>query len=157
MKSPIIKAERKPGNSILNGIQTGLDIIGLIPVVGEIADGINAIIYAARGDYINAALSAVAMVPFAGIAATGGKITRKAIQYTAKARTAERGLELGGRFLKEGYTEIAPGVYRSSDGLRQFRMTDADITGRHGGGPHFNFETLNSKGIVIKNGHMPIK
>jgi hypothetical protein len=31
------------------------------------------------------------------------------------------------RFLGPGYKEIAPGVFRSGNGLRQFRMTDNDI------------------------------
>ena len=43
-------------------------------------------------------------------------------------------------FFGEGYKEIAPGVFRSKDGLRQVRMTDADITGSHAGGAHMNFE-----------------
>lgn len=59
---------------MLDGVQTGLDIIGLIPGLGEIADGINALIYVARGDYANAALSAASMVPIAGYAATGVKM-----------------------------------------------------------------------------------
>ena len=33
----------------------GLDIVGLIPVVGEVADGANAMIYLAEGDKVNAA------------------------------------------------------------------------------------------------------
>ncbi|MCD2186656.1 DUF6531 domain-containing protein [Actinomycetospora soli] len=50
-----------------------LDVVGLVPVVGEVADGANAAWYAAEGDYLNAGLSAAAMVPFAGWAATGIK------------------------------------------------------------------------------------
>jgi hypothetical protein len=49
-----------------------------VPVVGEIADGANAAWYAAEGDYLNAGLSAAAMVPFVGWAATGGKLGVKA-------------------------------------------------------------------------------
>lgn len=136
----------------------GLDIVGLIPGVGEVADGANAIIYTARGEYLNAGLSAGAMIPFAGWAATGGKLTGKVLQLNTKARTAEQGLEIGQRFLGKGYNEIAPGVYRSSDGLRQFRMTDADILGKHGKiGPHFNFEILDSQGNYLRNYHMPIQ
>lgn len=39
-------------------------------------------------------------------------------------------LNLGLRWLGKGYTEVAPGVYRSADGLRQFRMTASDLMGR---------------------------
>ncbi|MBK8846775.1 MAG: hypothetical protein IPO27_09635 [Bacteroidetes bacterium] len=87
-----------------------------------------------------------------------GRLGAKTIQLTSKARTAEKGLEIGGRFLKNGYSEIAPGVFRSSDNLRQFRMTDADILGKHGNiGPHFNFEILDASGNFLKNYHMPIR
>ncbi|QTD39540.1 hypothetical protein [Sporosarcina sp. Te-1] len=60
-------------NTWLDGLQLGLDVFGLIPVIGEPADGINAIIYAARGDTVNATLSVGGMIPFAGWASTGGK------------------------------------------------------------------------------------
>jgi len=64
----------------LDVVQFGLDIAGLIPVYGEIADGVNALIYALRGDYVSAGLSLAAMVPFAGWAATGAKWTGKAMK-----------------------------------------------------------------------------
>lgn len=61
----------------LDAFQTTLDLAGLIPGVGEIADGANAGIYALRGDTLNAGLSALAAIPFAGWAATGGKFINK--------------------------------------------------------------------------------
>jgi uncharacterized protein YukE len=51
-----------------------LDIAGLIPLVGEAADGINAAWYTAEGDYTSAALSAAAMIPGFGVAATAGRL-----------------------------------------------------------------------------------
>jgi hypothetical protein len=59
---------------------TILDVVGMIPVVGEIADGINALWYLAEGDYVSAALSAAALVPFAGAAATGAKLIGKGLK-----------------------------------------------------------------------------
>ena len=56
------------------------DAVGLIPVVGEAADGINAVIFYAREDYVNSALSAASMIPLAGWAATGTKLGGKAIR-----------------------------------------------------------------------------
>ena len=58
--------------------QTALDVVGLIPAVGEIADCLNGVISLARGDYAGAALSFAAMVPFFGSAVTGAKILDKA-------------------------------------------------------------------------------
>jgi hypothetical protein len=57
--------------------QTGLDIAGLIPGFGEIADGVNGLIYSARGDATNAVLSLGAMIPFVGWASTGGEFVKK--------------------------------------------------------------------------------
>lgn len=65
-------------------VHTGLDIIGMIPVVGEIADGANAVIYAAEGDYTNAALSAAAMLPVGGQAATAAKLANRAVKAGKK-------------------------------------------------------------------------
>lgn len=65
-------------SAVIDYVQTGLDIIGLIPGLGEIADGLNGLISLARGDYVGASLSFAAMVPFAGWAATAGKFGRKA-------------------------------------------------------------------------------
>ncbi|TKI50224.1 hypothetical protein FC748_03110 [Lysinibacillus tabacifolii] len=63
--------------NMLDTLQLGLDVVGLVPGVGEIADGLNAVIYYARGDKLNAALSVGAMIPFAGMAVTGGKLVTK--------------------------------------------------------------------------------
>jgi hypothetical protein len=62
----------------------GLDLIGLIPVVGEPADAVNAGIYAYRGDYVNAGLSGAAMIPLIGQAATGGKLAGKIMRQMAR-------------------------------------------------------------------------
>ena len=66
----------------LDGIQTGLDIVGLVPGVGEIADGVNALISLGRGDVAGSALSAASMLPIVGDAiGKGGKIARAAIKH----------------------------------------------------------------------------
>jgi RHS repeat-associated protein len=50
------------------------------------------------------------------------------------------------------------GVFRSQDGLRQFRMQDSDILGQHGEiGPHVHFQTYNRFGEPIENIHVPIR
>ncbi|MEK7254087.1 MAG: RHS repeat-associated core domain-containing protein, partial [Bacteroidota bacterium] len=74
----------------LDWFQTGLDVAGLIPGVGEIADGLNAGIYAARGDYVNAALSAAAMIPGAGWGATAAKYANKADNFADAARAVSK-------------------------------------------------------------------
>lgn len=75
---------------VLDGVQVGLDIVGLIPVVSIAADGLNALIYTARDDYSNAALSAAAMVPFAGWGAKGAKYAMKAEKAIIKSVKTEK-------------------------------------------------------------------
>ncbi|USG64972.1 hypothetical protein NDK47_23060 [Brevibacillus ruminantium] len=46
------------------------------------------------------------------------------------------------QFLGSGYKDMGNGRFVSADGTRVVRMGDSDILGKHGGGPHMNFETL---------------
>ena len=84
------------GNKILDCVQTGLDLIGLIPGLGEIADGINAGIYLLRGDYAGAALSLAAMIPIAGCAATAGKFVYKGLKAYKKAENIVKVIDKAG-------------------------------------------------------------
>jgi hypothetical protein len=66
-------------------------------------------------------------------------------------------LSSGQKWLGAGYKEIASGVFRSVDGLRQFRMTNADLLATHGNiGSHVHFEVLDQLGKVIENLHLPV-
>ncbi|NCC88540.1 MAG: hypothetical protein EOM05_11895, partial [Clostridia bacterium] len=56
-----------------DNIHTILDIGGMVPGVGEFLDGVNALLYLAEGDYVNAAFSAAALIPFAGAGVALGK------------------------------------------------------------------------------------
>jgi RHS repeat-associated protein len=63
-------------------------------------------------------------------------------------------------YLGEGYKDMGNGRFVSADGLRQVRMGDADILGKHGGGSHMNFEKLApnpqkpDKMQVVENKHI---
>lgn len=80
-------AEDDTGTKILDGLQTTLDVAGLIPGVGEIADLANAGISLARGDYAGAALSLVSAIPFAGWFGTAGKAARRGAKAAEEAST----------------------------------------------------------------------
>lgn len=54
-------------------IHFGLDILGMIPVGGEVFDVVNGIIYTVQGDGVNASLSFAGAVPIVGWGATGAK------------------------------------------------------------------------------------
>lgn len=65
-----------------------LDVLGLVPVIGEPADLLNAAWYAKEGDYTNAALSAASAVPVAGYAATATKFGLKGADAAMTASKA---------------------------------------------------------------------
>jgi RHS repeat-associated protein len=77
-----------------------LDVAGLIPVVGEVADVANGVWYAAEGNYVDAALSFASAIPVAGYGATAvkaGKYADEAVEAVQAAdnvadaaRTADR-------------------------------------------------------------------
>jgi RHS repeat-associated protein len=64
----------------LDGAHLALDIAGLVPGVGEFADGLNAVIYVAEGDWANAAISGAGIIPIAGTAVTGARIANKLLK-----------------------------------------------------------------------------
>ncbi len=78
--------ETPPPRAKSEALHTLLDVVGMIPVVGELADGANALLYAAEGDYANAALSAAAMVPLAGNAIGAAKLARRGAALAQKAK-----------------------------------------------------------------------
>ncbi|MCM3359013.1 hypothetical protein M3627_13405 [Psychrobacillus sp. MER TA 171] len=84
-KEEVVQVEPPKENKLLDGIQFGLDIVGLIPGIGEIADGANGVIYTVRGDKLNAGLSFAAMIPVAGWGSTATKFANKGSQlYQAR-------------------------------------------------------------------------
>lgn len=73
---------------------TALDAAGFIPGIGMLFDGMNALWYLAEGDFTNAGLSAVALVPVigdaAGVVGAGIKIVGKADGVIDAAKVAEK-------------------------------------------------------------------
>ena len=73
----------------LESVHIALDVVGFVPVIGEVADGLNGIIYVAEGDYLNATFSGIALAPVAGDAVGKGlKYTLKAIENSSSAGKA---------------------------------------------------------------------
>ena len=66
-------------------LHSALDVVGLIPVVGVVADGANLIIYVAEGDWVNAGISAAAMAPIVGGAAVLGRAGRRVVRVSGEA------------------------------------------------------------------------
>lgn len=79
-----------------------LDGVGLIPVVGEVADLINGGLYLLEGDGVNATLSFAATIPFAGWSATGAKYAIKIVDATQTASTLVTKVKLTWKVLSDG-------------------------------------------------------
>jgi len=78
---------------VLDTVQTGLDVVGMIPAVGNIADLANAGISAGRGDYAGAALNLAAAVPGAGLAVGAAKIGKKIYKAVKTSKAAKATLK----------------------------------------------------------------
>jgi hypothetical protein len=83
-------------------VHGGLDLAGLVPVIGEPADLANAGIYALEGDMTNAALSGGAALPFVGMAATGAKWGKRAVDVADELHDASKALPSGGSYPSHG-------------------------------------------------------
>ncbi|MCX5271010.1 polymorphic toxin-type HINT domain-containing protein [Streptomyces virginiae] len=80
----IKKAAKKVGGAVNKYGHTALDVAGMIPVIGEAADLVNGVWYAAQGDWKNAAMSFASMIPVAGAAIAGTRLGAKAVKYATK-------------------------------------------------------------------------
>jgi hypothetical protein len=77
------KKEKKltKSDNWIDTFQTVLDFAGMIPVIGDAIDVINAVIYFMRGKWFDGLLSCIAIIPIVG---TGIKLSVKAIYKGAK-------------------------------------------------------------------------
>lgn len=91
--APRAKAQPKAEepSALSEAVHTVLDVVGMIPLVGELADGANALLYAAEGDYANAALSAASMVPLAGNVVGAAKLGKRVLKVADKVSDAVKG------------------------------------------------------------------
>jgi|GEM_PF-1409999 len=153
-----VKNAVKPKN-LLNTLQTGLDIVGMVPVVGEVADGVNGIIYAARGDKVNAALSFGAMIPVVGNAATAGKWVNKGAKaakgISESAQKANKGLlgnvkEKVNKQVSNVKTQIQAKVDEVKQQLRQLRSPEMELAGAG-----VNVRRIEDTGTVGRNTTTP--
>ena len=89
---PVAEAAPPHEDALIDPVAAGhtaLDVLGLVPIAGEVADGLNALWYSAEGDYLDAGLSAAAMVPVVGWVSTGGKLGVKGFTVARSAAAAK--------------------------------------------------------------------
>ena len=66
-----------------------LDVAGVVPVIGEIADLGNCAFYAVEGNTVDAGLSCASAIPFAGYAATAAKIGKHADEAVSAGKATK--------------------------------------------------------------------
>lgn len=111
----------------------------------------------AMGRAIDDADAVAAIGAAAGFAPIGklGRAGRALRDIDGGAASADEILSGATKWLGDGYSEIAPGVFRSADNTRQFRMVNSNLRGRN---PHVNFETIAEDGrTILENSHVTVK
>jgi len=145
-------------NSFLDSFQTVLDIAGLVPGFGEIADGINAAIYLARGDYANAALSAAAMIPIGGQAATAAKLGLKGADAAKTAVKSADEVADTAKAITKNADDLPPGTFRDKSGkLRNKDGTFAKDTNAKGKSkkPQYSRSGAERKKALLRDANDP--
>ncbi|PKP18234.1 MAG: hypothetical protein CVU07_02435, partial [Bacteroidetes bacterium HGW-Bacteroidetes-23] len=67
--------------TLKEAIHMGLDVLGLVPLLGEPADLLNGVLYSLDGDTLNASLSFASALPIVGYGSTATKFGLKAKNY----------------------------------------------------------------------------
>jgi hypothetical protein len=131
-------------------VHGGLDGIGLVPVIGEVADLANGIIYTLEGDGVNATLSFAATIPIAGWGATATKYAKKAINaLDGSTRTLKwlkqtnNIISFGNRGLLRKVLGLAKGDARVAHHLIPWEHGVSDIVQKAAGGDFHLNEILN--------------
>lgn len=108
-------------------IHIGLDIFGMVPVVGEVADLANGVLYAIEGDGINASISLAATIPLVG---NGATISKYAVKIVDTGGTLASSI---GSKVKLVWKVTANGVnFGSSSKLRKvLGLTDSNFQAHH--------------------------
>ncbi|MEV6491585.1 polymorphic toxin-type HINT domain-containing protein, partial [Actinoplanes sp. NPDC051633] len=114
--NPISQVEIDGHFSLSDIGHAALDVAGLVPGVGEVADLANAAWYAAEGDYGNAALSAASAIPFAGYAASAVKAGKYAAKGVDAAQSAGKAADSARSGAKAANTAQAGGKAAPSPG-----------------------------------------
>ncbi|WP_051754879.1 RHS repeat-associated core domain-containing protein [Kitasatospora purpeofusca] len=120
-------------STISNIGHTVLDVAGMIPVIGDACDIVNGVWYAAEGDWKNAAMSLVAVVPVIGSAATAARVASKVAKAVDTATDVVKAVERGSEAAKgiRGASKSLPSSPRAVSGGKAGPSPGA---GKAGGG-----------------------
>ncbi len=106
-----------------------LDAAGMVPVIGEVADAANAVLYLAEGDYANAAISLAALVPVGGQAVTGARLAYKgANAATDLVRYSDEVVEAGSNITRKVTNAKDTASTAASTTRSTARATESTVT-----------------------------
>lgn len=101
-----------------------LDLAGLVPVLGEAADVANAAWYALEGDFLNAGLSLISVIPVVGdLIGKGGKlVTKLGPDGAAKVLEALGKIDIG-KFLEgfKNHPKLGPYIAKIEEALKKWQ------------------------------------
>jgi RHS repeat-associated protein len=92
--SPVTGAAGNPntspglGSALMDLSQAAIGVAGMIPWIGNLADGVNAGISALRGDYVGAAMDGASAIPGVGAVTGAGNIARRTASAAAGIASA---------------------------------------------------------------------
>ena len=117
---PETQAEKGWWDTASPWVHSGLDVAGFVPVVGDVVgDGGNAILYAIEGNWLDAGLSAGAMIPFAGMISTAGKWAKRGAKYLPDiVKKAEKAVDAVKKFGKKAKDKASKLAKESVDKLK---------------------------------------
>jgi RHS repeat-associated protein len=84
-------------------LHAGLDVAGVVPGIGEVADGVNGLLYLIEGRYVEAGISAMGMIPLVGDAGKAGRWAVKGVKSAGEGAAGKVvAKEVGGEALEQG-------------------------------------------------------
>jgi hypothetical protein len=101
----------------------------MIPIVGDVANAANALLYLGEGDYADAALSAVALIPLAADGILAARLGVKALGYVKDLSVAEKLVVEGDNVTKVSLIAMSDIVEGDSSAAAAFRAMNRDVSG----------------------------
>jgi RHS repeat-associated protein len=157
---------RRPSTQLTSKVGHNLlDVAGLIPGLGELADGANGIWYASVGNALDSTLSFAGMIPFAGWGATGAKHADEVVDLAKPTLSAHK------EAMQEVYGEVGKlprgpdgkfGSPQAGDPRKGYRLDPAHPNAPAGSPeavPHINWwdYTKGKRGSGGRSGAVPIR
>jgi hypothetical protein len=126
---------RRDWQSTLNKVQTTLDFVGMVPAFGNAADLINLCISLGRGNYGDAAMNAVSLIPGTQFITAGklairqGRRFRKVGRMKVKREVSDRRFSRG-KEPNKTHQQTAPKIVKNNfEGGAYGKMPGKEITG----------------------------